>query len=456
MSARIEEIQATIDALLTRFEPKVDTKRALVQPGALENAIEPLLKSLPVTDHPWLVAVDANTWRVAGERLGELLDEAKVVWKRWDVPLVEGETEPFCDDARVLACEEALRLMGASAGVAVGSGTINDVVKLAAYRVGVPMACVATAPSMNGFTSGIAAVLSEGVKTTVPCTAPRLVIADLDILAESPMRMIQSGLGDLLSKPVSNSDWALSAYLIGSVHSKEALEVIERGSDMLNDVAPKLLARDREALAGLTGSLILSGIAMSVAGSSSPASGGEHLISHYIDMTGHAFDLPCDFHGCQVGVGTLTTAYLYEKFRALDPSSIDVEARVAALVPWEGYEESLRAHFGPLFEAVAKHAKAGYPSPEVLRERLTKVREGWSVILQSISPGLRTSQSLEDELLEAGCPTRYAQLSVDKDRALSAIVHSKDIRNRYTILHLAWELGLLEAWADEAIARFYV
>ena len=66
---------------------------------------------------------------------------------------------------------------------------------------------------------------------------------------------------------------------------------------------------------------MLSGLAMSVAGSSSPASGGEHLISHFIDMTAHAYDLPYDFHGCQVGVGTLTTAFIYEKLKALDPAS---------------------------------------------------------------------------------------------------------------------------------------
>lgn len=453
MNAKIKSIQSTIDTLLSRFDAKVDTKVAIVQPGALKSAAEVLRSNLPL-DRPWLVAVDQNTWEAAGKDLAAGLDAAGVKWTRWDVPLVHGETEPFCDDERVDACQKALEA-GFGAGVAVGSGTINDVVKLAAHRLDLPMACVATAPSMNGFTSGIAAVLSEGVKTTVPCTAPKVVIADLDVLAEAPQRMIQSGLGDLLSKPVSNADWALSAMLIGSVHSKEALEVIEKGSDMLNDVAPRLTLKDREAVAGLTGSLILSGIAMSVAGSSSPASGGEHLISHYIDMTGHAFDLPCDFHGCQVGVGTLTTAFLYEKFRALDPSGIDVDALVAAHKPWDEFERWLEEVFGPLFEAVSKHAKAGYPTQDELRARLVVVKERWSELLEAIKPGLRTSGSIEAELREAGCPVRYAELNVDESRAADAIKLSKNIRNRYTILHLAAELGVLDGWADEAMERFY-
>lgn len=446
-------IQETIDELLSRFQAKVDTKVALVQAGALEMAPEVLKSQLP--QGKWLVAVDSNTWRVAGQELGRGLDALGVDWCRWDVPLVDGESEPFCDDERVLACQEMLGSDHFVAGVAVGSGTINDVVKLAAFRVGVPMACVATAPSMNGFTSGIAAVLSDGVKTTVPCTAPKVVIADLDILAESPARMIQSGLGDLLSKPVSNADWALSALLIGSTHSLEALEVIEKGSSMLDGVSPKLPSGDRDAIAGLTGSLILSGIAMSVAGSSSPASGGEHLISHYIDMTGHAFDLPCDFHGCQVGVGTLTTAYLYERFRELDPKDIDPVGRASQLPTWEDYQEGLKAHFGPLYSAVAKHAEAAYPTPDLLQARLSLVKERWAEVMDAIRPGLRTSDSLEKELLEAHCPVRFKDLGVDPERALSAITRSKDIRNRYTILHLAWELGVLDAWADQAMDRFY-
>jgi len=243
--------------------------------------------------------------------------------------------------------------------------------------------------------------------------------------------------------------------LIGSTHSIEALEVIEKGSSMLDGVAPRLPSGDRDAIAGLTGSLILSGFAMSVAGSSSPASGGEHLISHYIDMTGHAFDLPCDFHGCQVGVGTLTTAYLYEQLRALDPMEIDPESRVAALPTWEAYQEGLKSHFGPLFPAVAKHAEAAYPSPSLLRERLTLVKERWPEVLEVIRPGLRTAASLEKELLDANCPVRFKDLGVDPERALGAITRSKDIRNRYTILHLAWELGVLDAWAGQAMDRFY-
>lgn len=446
-------MQRIIDDILSRHADALNTRAIVIARGAIAAAHATLGPILPAGK--WLVCVDDNTLRVAGEALFEAFDAAHQQYVRCDIPIEVGEKSPMCDDDRVEWFEDEIAATHAVAAIAVGSGTINDVVKLASSRRGIPMACVGTAPSMNGFTSGIAAVLSDGVKTTQPCDAAVAVIADLDVMAEAPARMIQSGLGDLLSKPVSNSDWMLSARLIGSQHSKDAMGIIEAGSRMLDGVAAKLPSRDREAVAGLCGSLMLSGLAMSVAGSSSPASGGEHLISHYIDMTAHAFDLPYDFHGCQVGVGTLTTAHLYERFRALDPADIDVEARVAALAPWDEYEAMLRERFGPLFGAVQKHARPGYPSAETLRARLQQIVDEWDVLTDEIGVMLRTRASLEEELSAAGCPTRFRDLDVARDRAREAIVWSKDIRNRYTILHVAWELGLLDEWADEALELLY-
>ena len=435
--------------LLERFRDRLDTKAIVIDYDALQKGLDSLQEYLPAG--PWIVAADKNTWPVAGDRLVELLEARGQKVIRYDVAHNEQGEDPICNDIMIADFEAALLATEATAGIAVGAGTINDMVKQGCHNQSRPMACVGTAPSMNGYTSGIAAVLSEGVKTTNPCAAPRVVIADVDVMAEAPYRMISSGLGDLMSKPVSNADWQLSAWLNGSFHSSEAMEIIEAGAAMLEGVAHRLPARDREAVAGLTASLMLSGLAMSVAGSSSPASGGEHLISHFIDMTAIAFDQPHDFHGCQVGVGTLTTAFLYEKLQALDPDSIDIDARVDALLPWDQYEASLHERFGVLFEAVVKHARPAYPTPEILRARLQRLKENWEFLETRVARTLRTAQSLEEELLSAECPVRFQELGVEPDRAFRSIAHSKDIRNRYTILHLAWELGLLEQWAQEAL-----
>lgn len=441
-----------VDAYLAQYHDRLDTRACLIEAGAIQNCY-PLLKTHLDAGH-WILVSDANTWAAAGVQSAAMLEAAGQSWERYNFAL-PAEGDLVCSDALITEFERAFVGSGATAAIALGSGTLNDVVKMGAHAQKRSMAVIATAPSMNGYNSGIAAILSDGVKTTQPCTAPRVVVADLEVLRQAPTRMIASGLGDLLSKPVSNSDWRLSARLKGTPHSVAAMEIIEHGARALDGVAERLGARDISAIRGLTESLILSGIAMSVAGSSSPASGGEHLISHYIDMTAYAFDQPHDLHGCQVGVGTLSTALLYEKLQALDPATIDIDARVAALAPWEDYERILRERFGTLFEAVVKHARPGYPTPDELRARLTQLVEEWDIILEEVGQTLRSQASLQAELRAAWGPRRFADLGVARERARRAIVHSKDIRNRYTILHLGWELGLLNIWADAALQALY-
>ncbi len=438
-----------VQSYLDRHASLLDTRSVTVGRGLVDRGEQLLADELP--EGKWLLAADADTWEAAGERLAAAFDRAGREWVRFELEPGPGGAAPVCTDELVGDCQGAMLDHGCSAGVAVGSGTINDTVKMAAHNLERPMGVVGTAPSMNGYTSGIAAILSDGVKTTHPCTAPRVVVADLDVMAEAPARMICSGLGDLMSKPVSNSDWMISARLNDTPHSEEAMEIIEAGAEALEGVAPRLPERDREAVGGLVDSLMLSGVAMSVAGSSSPASGGEHLISHYIDMTAYGFDQPHDLHGCQVGVGTLVSAMLYERLREFDPSTIDIEARVAALPDWSTYDERLRERFEHLYGAVVEHARPGYPSPEELRTRLETLVDNWGSILGEAGRTLRSRASLERELDAAGAPTRFADLGVDRDRARRAILHSKDIRSRYTILHLAWELGMLEEWGMEAL-----
>ncbi len=450
----IQSIQTTLDTLLKDHAEHLDTRAILIDHDAISRAPE-VLKAHFDTTSPWLLVVDENTWNVAGEKLSQELDKQDISWSKFALSDHPDHPHPVCDDNTIAQLKDHLTSHTFGAVIAVGSGTINDVVKKATSLIDTPCACVATAPSMNGFTSKIAAVLSKGVKTTIPAQAPLVVIADLDVMMESPERMIASGLGDLISKPVSNADWQLSALLNDTFHSEEAMVVIELGAKMLDNVAPTLQHKDPNAMAGLLGSLMVSGLAMSIAGSSSPASGGEHLISHYMDMTGYAHLLPFDFHGCQVGVGTLTTALFYEKLFAMDPASIDIDAAKARLASWDEHDALLKERFGVLHHAVREHAINAYPSEEDIERRLGRLQQNWDEVKTKVSRTLRTSDSIEQELRAAHGPVRFSDLGLTRERATEAVVYSKDIRNRYTILHLAWELGLLDQWAEEALEKLF-
>jgi glycerol-1-phosphate dehydrogenase [NAD(P)+] len=267
--------------------------------------------------------------------------------------------------------------------------------------------------------------------------------------------MIASGYGDLISKPVSNADWRLGARIVGSAYSPETMKLVEPGFRLLDGVAPKLAVRELEAVGKLTGSLCISGLAMAVAGSSSPASGGEHLISHYLDMTHFAHGDAHDLHGCQVGVGTITTAAIYERLFAMDPDTIDIEARVRALRPLADYEALTRERFGDLADAVLPHMRTLYPTPSELRRRLQTLVDEWDSITEDVGASLQPATRIRDDLAAASCPTTFSEIGAEPDRARRAVLFSKDIRGRYTILHLAWELGMLDNWTSDVLATFH-
>jgi glycerol-1-phosphate dehydrogenase [NAD(P)+] len=429
------------------------TAVALVENGLLHKipaAIAPFVRTGPLA-----IVCDAVTRAIAADALDALLQQAGFETVLFELAPSPGEELPNCDDATIDRVTALLATADFGFAIAVGAGTINDLVKMAAHRRSIPYACVATAPSMNGFTSSIAAILSDGVKTTQPCTPPIAVFADPVILAAAPYRMIASGIGDLYSKPVSNADWRLAHRLLDQPHSSIVMEIVEAGSALLDGVAERLPARDLDAVAKLAGALMMSGLAMQAAGNSGPASGGEHLISHYIDMTSVAFGESHDFHGCQVAVGTIVTSRLYEYLAAQDPASLNIEARVAALPSWEEKSAAIDRDFGPLAPAVREHARKIHPTPEALRARLTRLRDNWDSIIADVSTTLRPSSELEAELISAQCPTRFPEIGVARERARRAVVLSRDIRARFTILHLAADLGLLEPFADLEMARAF-
>lgn len=429
------------------------TAIALVENGLLHKipaAIVPFVRRGPLA-----IVCDAVTRAVAADALDALLQQAGFDTVLFELAPSPGEELPNCDDATIDRVGALLATADFGFAIAVGAGTLNDLVKMAAHRNNIPYACVATAPSMNGFTSSIAAILSDGVKTTQPCTPPIAVFADPVILAAAPYRMIASGIGDLYSKPVSNADWRLAHRLLDQPHSSIVMEIVEAGSALLDGVAERLPARDLDAVAKLAGALMLSGLAMQAAGNSGPASGGEHLISHYIDMTSVAFGESHDFHGCQVAVGTIVTSRLYEYLSAQDPTAFDIEARVAALPSWDEKSAAIDRDFGPLAPAVREQARKIHPTPEALRARLTRLRDNWDSIIADVSTTLRPSSELEAELISAQCPTRFPEIGVARDRARRAVVLSRDIRARFTILHLAADLGLLEPFADLEMARAF-
>lgn len=394
------------------------------------------------------VVADRVTREVAGERVRRLFERDGHRARECLVPDGAGG-RPHADEEALGIVETALE--GAELAVAVGSGTINDLTKLASFNRKIPYLVAATAPSMNGYTSAIAAIMQKGVKRTVDCHQPLAAVADLDILEKAPAELVAAGLGDLESKPTSTADFRLSGRIRGDYYCPAPEGVVLEAEARVAAASDGLKERDPGALRLLTEALMLSGISMKLAGSSSPASGGEHLISHYWDMSAEEENRVEGWHGAQVGVATIVTAALYEFLREMDPEEIDADALVAAHPPVGELRDAVRARHGRRAEEVWREYSKKHPSAKQLRRELTAVRDGWEELWADVGRSLRPAARIREILASAGAPVTMGGLGLGPGHLRRAFTVAREIRNRYTVLDLAADLGVLDSRADDVL-----
>lgn len=450
----IQELRAQIDGLLGRTHEcrcgrrhTVHTRVVEISPGAIRQVGE--LAEEHFGPGRVLVVADPNTFAAAGEATLEILARGRAV-ESYVVAPESGE--PVGDELHVAQVRERLA-DGYCAAVAVGSGTINDLVKLAARQCRLPYGVVATAASMNGYTSAIAAIYAEGLKRTLPATPPVWVVADLDVLAAAPVEMTRAGLADLMSKPVSTADWRSAAFVLGEYYCPFCAEIAGRAEEACRANAAAIGAGDPEALALLIAGLILSGLSMAMAGSSSPASGGEHLISHIWDMRAMLAGRPHALHGFQAGVGTLMTASLWQLLRGLPrPGPCRIDEIVAERASWEEEVELIRRRLGPLAEAAIAEYGRKRPDDQELLRRLNLLASRWDEFWGEVGPMLRPVAELRDTLVAASAPATVGELGYSETDGRQAFRDARFIRSRYTVFDLAVDLGVLEGLAERALA----
>ncbi len=338
--------------------------------------------------------------------------------------------------------------------IAVGSGTVNDLVKLSAHHAGRPYMAVATAASMDGYTAFGASITKDGLKQTFECPAPVAVIADLDVIAAAPPELNGSGYADLLAKNTAGADWIIADALGVEPIDAPAWQLVQ--GRMRQSVANPNGVRngDRDALADLVEGLMMSGLAMQWTKSSRCASGAEHQFSHLWDMqrTGYWSDAPS--HGFQVGIGTLAVARLYEALFEEPLDRIDVD-HLADHWPDDPavVRQVLDVFDTPrLARLAAKETTAKKPPWSARRHHLTRIRATWPKLKKRLADHLIPSREIADMLQQAGAPTEGAQIGVSPPRLAASYRQAYHIRRRYTVLDLAERSGVLEACVTRLIA----
>lgn len=404
----------------------VPTKTVIIQ-RSLEGQEGDLLRELDLG--PRLAVVSDPTTR---EVLGHRVERAAAAVADVD-PIVLPE-HPHADVE--LADEIAKSAQSADALIAVGSGTINDLCKYAGAQAGKPYAVFATAPSMNGYTSVNAAITQDGHKKSIQAQGAVGVLIDLEVFAAAPPRMIRSGLGDSLCRPTAQADWLLAHRLLDLPYRRAPFALLAEDEARLFAAPQGLLNGDLESMALLARTLVLSGFGMTICGGSQPASQGEHLIAHYIEMM-MTPDLPPSFHGEQIAVTTLTMARLQERLLA-GPAPVVRAPRIEAA--------DFEARYGPVtgrscWQEFAKKRLDG-ESAEALNQRLA---DTWPQIAEEIAAISIPADTLHDTMKGIDAPTTPEDLSLPADFYREAVVHAREIRDRFTFLDLAADSGVFEA-----------
>jgi len=383
-----------------------------------------------------LVVADANTLEAVGDRVHRAVTDAGAA-------ITEHCFGPEPLDATMDRANEVAKA-GAEAGayIAIGAGTLCDLAKQAGSDQDKPVLLYATAASMNGYTSGITALKVNGLKRTIPCAPAAGVYADPGVIAAAPPRMAAAGLADFLSKGSSSSDWRAAHFLRGEDYNEDAMVFYRGVQERVLEHAAGVGRGEPESVSEILEALLLSGLSMLVAGSSSPASGGEHLISHFLDMKQALYGASHDLHGVQVGVATIHCLTLWEQILALDPMAIDIDALVAAQPDAATIQAWIEEDWGPIAAEITAQWEAKALDAAGLRAELQRFQIGFDELSAHLRAVYLPSATVRDAIESAGGPTRPEDMNAPLEEYTKALTRARFIRSRFTVLDLAAELGV--------------
>ena len=385
------------------------------------------------------VLSDKNTFAAAGERVCGILADGGISYVSYSFPEDALEPDEKSVGSAVMHYDASCDLI-----IGVGSGVINDIGKILSAMSGKPYIIVGTASSMDGYASATSSMTRDGLKISLPSRGADVIIGDTDILCQAPLKLMKAGLGDMLAKYVSICEWRIAKIIAGEYYCQEIAALIRSAVQRCVENAPGLLNREPEAVQAVFEGLVIGGVAMNYAGLSRPASGVEHYISHVLDMRGAEFGTPVELHGIQCAVGTRIAVQLYEKLKAVTP---DREKALAAVQNFDygNWSAELRHLLGKGAESmIALEAKEGKYDAEAHENRLEIILQNWDGILKIVEEELPEFAQLEALLDTVQMPKTLGQIGT-ADEMLDVIFRAtKDIRDKYVLSRLAWDLGILD------------
>lgn len=369
-----------------------------------------------------LIVADSNTYGAAGEKTMEALCDKNI-------------KKVIFDGAKVLVPnEEAIEkvesnLENINLIVGIGSGVIQDLCKYVSFYNKVPYVIVATAPSMDGYASNGAAMITDGMKVTYSAGLPKAIIADTEVLKNAPIEMIKSGYGDVIGKFSALNDWKLSRCINDEYFCDYIYDLTYEQIKRTLELSGGILKRDEDSIKTLMEALVIIGILMSFAGCSRPASGSEHHLSHYFEITGIINKTEYFPHGIDVAYSTVITAEIREKILANKfPQKVyRPEKQQYEKIMKEIYKEVAGGCIA-LQEKVGNYAK---DRTEVYLEKEEEIRR--------ILSEMPSSDEIKNMLALAELDISEFYALYGKKTIENAIDYAKDLKDRYTVLWVNYD-----------------
>lgn len=417
----------------------VELEQVIVEGGAIKK-LPGILRELEY-ERVFLVA-DNNTYGVAGRDIEHILTSAGCAIKKL-VYYRKGELVP---DERAIGEFLTSYERDTDVIVTVGSGVLCDISKYMSFMLDTPLIMVATAPSMDGYASVVSAFILKDTKISLKSLPPKVIIADTDIIREAPMDMIWAGLGDMLGKYSSLRDWKLANIVVQEYYCDVVRKMVELSLDRCVENVELFAKRDEKAIGYLMEGLILVGIAMSFVGNSRPASGSEHHMSHFWELVSLMEGRKPSAHGIQVGIATLITSRLAENLIDMDIDFSAIMRQIEA-IDQDRWEQNIHRVYKKAAPEIIKLNKK--PVDRAVKERIERVetiRDKWDAIVSVIKEAPNATRIEElFKMVGENIPTSPRDIGFDSEIVEDTILYAKEIRQRYTILRLLWDIGLLEA-----------
>ncbi len=400
-------------------EHKCPTDDVVIGKGALD--------SLPALCRDYksiLLVSDKNTNKFAGEVMARIGDKVEKSLILADNGAVVIPNEEKIEEIEKSATKETDLIIG------VGSGVINDLCKHVSFKLGLPYYIVATAPSMDGYVSVGSALILSGMKVTINARPPKAIIADTDILKNAPIEMIKAGYGDIIGKFSCLNDWKLSACVNGEYFCQKVYDLTYNCVEKIKDKAGDILNRDENSINLLMEALVIAGVAMSYVNNSRPASGSEHHLSHFFEITGILEGTDYFPHGIDV----ICSSYYTQKVRE-ELLSIESPERNEK-ISREKYEKEIKRIYHSLDkEIIALQDKMGWYN----LDKYDIYREKWAEIKEILKEAPSSSE-MASYIEKIGLDLNGFESFYTKKKIEDALWFAKDLKDRYTVLWLYFEL----------------